>query len=109
MASSIILLLVFAFAGAMYLAHMRIVREPFSVTPSAVGWLVVAAVLSYVGNYYQLRAVGTAPNPGYAVAIVGLQAVGVMLISFVFLGATLSWVKAAGVVLCCVGVILLVM
>jgi drug/metabolite transporter (DMT)-like permease len=108
-APSILLLLVFAFGTTFYLGHVLVARVPIVASGPAVGWLVLVALLSYVGNFHQLRAVTTAPNPGYAIAIVGLQAVVLMLVSFVFLGAALSWTKAAGVFLCCAGVALLVM
>jgi drug/metabolite transporter (DMT)-like permease len=105
----ILLLFVFAFGGACYLAHVLVARVPVAVPGRAFAWLALVAVLSYVGNFFQLRAVNTAPNPGYAIAIVGLQAVVLMLVSFLFLGATLSWMKAAGVLFCCAGVVLLVL
>jgi len=105
----ILLLFVFVFGGAYYLAHVLVARVPLALPGRAIGWLMLVALLSYVGNFFQLRAVNTAPNPGYAIALVGLQAVAVMLVSFLFLGATLSWMKAAGVLLCCAGVAMLVL
>ena len=55
-----------------------------------------------------MRAVATAPNPGYAVALVSLQAAVVTIAALGVAGATLSWVKLLGVILCCGGIALLV-
>jgi drug/metabolite transporter (DMT)-like permease len=52
--------------------------------------------------------VALAPNAGYAVAIFGLQALVVTIVSVMLLGASLSWLKVLGVALCCLGVALLV-
>ena len=70
--------------------------------------LFVAGLLGYVGNLFAVRAVALAPNAGYAVAIFGLQALVVTLVSVILLGASLSWLKVLGVLLCCAGVALLV-
>jgi hypothetical protein len=68
-------------------------RTPVTVSMPLVGLFAAAAVLSYVGNLYSVRAIAAAPNPGYAVAIVSLQAAVVTLASVLWLGATFSWIK----------------
>jgi drug/metabolite transporter (DMT)-like permease len=102
------LLYVFGIAALLYLVHVRASRAVVPQTARDVALLAAAAVLSYVGNWLLLRAIAAAPNPGYAVAISGLQAAVVTLLSVSILGASFSWSKALGVALCAVGVALLV-
>ena len=106
--TSAILLLVFAFAALLYLLHVAVTRTPLPTKLPVVALLAAAAALSYVGNLFSVRAVATAPNPGYAVALVSLQAAVVTIAALGVAGATLSWVKALGVILCCAGIALLV-
>lgn len=104
----VILLFVFAFGAVFYLLHVQMTGTPLRVTNTAVLLILLTAALAYVGNLCNVRALAAAPNPGYAVAIVGLQAAVVTLTSVLLLGATLSWIKGLGVFLCCAGVALLV-
>lgn len=107
--SAAMLFLVFAFAAIPYFVHVRATRTPLPSGAGRVALLAGTALLSYVGNFYSVRAVAEAPNPGYAVAIVGLQAAVVTLAAAVmFLDADLSWARAVGVGLCIAGVALLV-
>jgi drug/metabolite transporter (DMT)-like permease len=106
--SAATLLLVFAFGALLDLVHVRAMRTPLPTTGSLIALLAVTALLSYVGNLFSVRAVAEAPNPGYAVALVSLQAALVTVIAVGLQGATLSWAKAIGVALCCIGVALLV-
>jgi uncharacterized membrane protein len=103
-----VLLYVFGVGALLYLFHVRVTRAAIPHAPRQVAMLVAAAVLSYIGNWLLVRAVAAAPNPGYPVAISGLQAALVTLVSVAVLGASLSWSKAAGVALCAIGVTLLV-
>ena len=106
--SPAILLVVFAFGTLMYLAHVRVMRTAVPATLPVLALLAATAVLSYVGNLFAVRAVTTAPNPGYAVTLVSLQGAVVTAIAAGLLGASLSWMKLLGVALCCAGVALLV-
>jgi drug/metabolite transporter (DMT)-like permease len=106
--SAAMLLLVFAFGTLPYLVHVRITRTPMPASAPVMALLAGTALLSYVGNFFSVRAVALAPNPGYAVALVSLQAALVTVAAVGLLGATVSWVKAIGVALCCLGIALLV-
>ena len=103
-----VLLGVFAIAALLYLVHVRATHAELPRAPRDVAMIAAAAALSYVGNWLLLRALAAAPNPGYAIAISGLQAAVVTVASIGLLGAEFSWVKAAGVVLCAAGVTLIV-
>jgi len=66
------------------------------------------AFLSYVGNLFSVKAVADAPNPGYAIAIVSLQAVVVTLAAAGLFGVAIGWSKVLGIALCAAGLALVV-
>jgi drug/metabolite transporter (DMT)-like permease len=103
-----ILLVVFGVAAVCYGIHVRITRTPVPQSGHAVALLVTAAVLSFTGNLFSLRAMSLAPNPGYASAISGVHAFIVTVLSVLIFGIAVSWTKLLGVVLCVLGVALLV-
>jgi drug/metabolite transporter (DMT)-like permease len=107
--SPAMLVVVFALATMFYVVHLRATRTAPAAGGPVLALLAATAFLSYVGNYYSVRAVAAAPNPGYAIAIVSLQGVVVTLAAVLLMGATLSWVKLVGVVLCFVGLALVVL
>jgi drug/metabolite transporter (DMT)-like permease len=107
--SPVILVFVFGIGTLFYLAHVAIVRAPLVVGANALAMLGAAALLSYTGNLYMVRALDQAPNPGYAIAVVGLQALVVTLGGVVLFGSEFSWVKALGVTLSICGVALLML
>jgi drug/metabolite transporter (DMT)-like permease len=107
--SPAMLLVVFALGTVLYLVHVRALRTPLPLDGQALARLGVAALLAYVGNFYSVRALAAAPNPGYSIAIVGLQAVVVTLAAVLLFGAALSWTKLLGVVLCFAGLVLVVL
>lgn len=102
------LLLVFGLGALLYLLHVRGTRMPLHLSLPVVSWLVLPATLSYIGNLFSVRAIATAPNPGYAVAVVSVQAAVVTMGGILLLGASFSWMKTIGVILCCLGIALLV-
>lgn len=103
-----ILVFVFGVGWLLYVIHIATFATPLPVRTSILALLFIAGALGYVGNLAAVRAVALAPNPGYAVAIFGLQALVVTVVSMMLLGASLSWVKICGVLLCSAGVALLV-
>jgi drug/metabolite transporter (DMT)-like permease len=107
--SPAMLVVVFALGTLCYVVHLRMTRVPPASGGVVLAILAATALLSYVGNYYSVRALAAAPNPGYAIAIVSLQGVVVTLAAVVLMGSTLSWVKLLGVVLCFVGLVLVVL
>jgi hypothetical protein len=100
---------VFAIGATLYTVHAAATRLTVSgVSRQAVGLIALAGVLSYVGNLSAVRAVALAPNPGYANAVVGLQAVVITAVSLVLFNAPFSPAKVVGVLLCVAGVTLVV-
>lgn len=103
-----ILLVVFGVAALLYAAHVRVTRTQVPMTIPAVAMLITAAILSFAGNLFSLRAMASAPNPGYASAISGVHALVVTVCSIFIFGLAVSWPKLCGVILCMLGVALLV-
>ena len=103
-----ILLVVFGVAALLYAGHVRVTRTHVPMTTSALVMLITSAVLSFAGNLFSLRAMASAPNPGYASAISGVHALVVTVCSIFLFGLAVSWPKLCGVVLCVIGVALLV-
>jgi drug/metabolite transporter (DMT)-like permease len=104
---AVILAFVFGFGTLLYLAHSTATGASLTVSARALGFIALASILSYAGNLYMVRSIGAAPNPGYAMAIVGAQAVVVTLAAILLFGSALSWLKALGVLLSVAGVGLL--
>jgi drug/metabolite transporter (DMT)-like permease len=109
MTPAAILVFVFGFGWLLYMVHVVALKTPLPSSPADLGLLLLAGAIGYVGNFCGVRAVALAPNAGYAVAIFGLQALVVTIVSGVLLGATLSGIKMLGVLLCFAGVAVLVM
>lgn len=107
LSSPVILVFLFSICSVFFLAHVAVTRAPLGVSARALWLLGAASVFSYGGNLYMVRAIGQAPNPGYAMAIVGLQALVVTFASILLFGSEISWMKALGVALSVLGVGLL--
>jgi drug/metabolite transporter (DMT)-like permease len=106
--SAAMLLLVFAFGTVPYLVHVRATRMPLPTGAAAIALLAGTAFLSYVGNLFSVKAVAEASNPGYAIAIVSLQAAVVTLGAAVMFGSSVAWPQMLGIALCAAGVALIV-
>lgn len=106
---AVVLFFVFGIGWLFYVLHVVTQRPPLAVALPRIGLLFLAGALAYVGNLYAVRAVSIAPNPGYAMALVSLQALVVTGVSVVLLDATFSWTKLLGVLLCGAGAALLVL
>jgi len=89
------------------IAHNVVTRQPLAVSASLVSVFAATALIRYVGNGLQFRATAMAPNPGYAVAIVSINAALISIASVWIFGAELSMMKIGGIGLCFLGVALL--
>src|SRR5260221_12417114 len=96
MSAASVLVGVFAIGALLYSIHLATTRAPLPRAPRDLALVAAAAVLSYVGNWLLVRALAAAPNPGYAVAISGLQAVVVTAASTRLIRPGVWWLKAAG-------------
>lgn len=98
---------IFIVGTLLYVGHVVAVRESLRTSGAILCILIAAGVLSYLGNAFQFRAISIAPNPGYAVAVVSVQALMVTIASVFLFGADFSLLKGFGALLCVVGVALL--
>ena len=87
MSAASVLVGVFAIGALLYSIHLSTTRAPLPRAPRDLALVAAAATLSYVGNWLLVRALAAAPNPGYAIAISGLQAVLVTVASIGVIGA----------------------
>ncbi len=104
-------LLLYVFLGGFLFntAHLVATRQSFRIGPWALAMVAGAALLSFLGNLFYIKAIALAPNPGYPTAIEGAKAVLVLLAACLLMGAEFSVVKAVGVALCVAGVALIVL
>jgi drug/metabolite transporter (DMT)-like permease len=102
-----ILVFVFGFGFLFFLAHLLITEKPISLSRKYIGALLVGALLSYLGNLLQLKAIAVAPNPGYVLAIDGTKSVVISVGAFLLFGLAVSPRAGLGMFLCVVGSALL--
>lgn len=103
------LMAVFWIVGGLSLIGIKICGEKLFVPCSRleIGLIIAAALCAYVGNLSQLKAFSSAPNPGYAVAIAGTQAILFTVASIFLFDAEYNLIKIAGVILSVLGLSLL--
>lgn len=103
----VILLFVFGLSALFYLAHFLIAKTPMETNYYILALLLIAAILSYVGNLFSLKAINSAPNVGYPLAINSLQIILVTVASVFLFGSKLSLIKVAGLLLGLIAIMLL--
>ncbi len=90
-----------------YAGHVFFTKADLKVSPFIFLLLLLAGIVSYVGNFLYIKSIALAPNPGYVATIVGLQ-LAVIAIGSVFLfGSELTATKGIGIALAIVAGILL--
>ena len=106
---SITLLCLFPLILLFNVLYILVTRTPLRLPTTASAWLLLvgAALASFVGNLYCLKAMNLAPNPGYPVAIQGANVLIVTLASLWLFAAEFSYWKGVGVLLCVIGVTLI--
>jgi|SRR3989344_1580242 len=69
--------------------------------------LIIAAVFSLLGNYFQVKAVNDAPNPGYAITLQSTSLILITILSIFLFKSSFSWVKLVGILVVIFGSYLL--
>ena len=105
--AEIILLFLFGFAFLFYLTQVIITKTPIKVNTFLVILLILAALFSYIGNLFQVKSIGLAPNPAFSVAIISLQTILVAVGSYFIYNSKLSLLNALGLFLGITAIILL--
>ena len=98
---SIVLVIFFAYQ-TFAVSHYKV-----SVNLWVVLALILIGILSAVANLWAYQAASDAPNPGLALAITGMQAVGVSMLAFIFFRDKLTVVQIIGVVFSIVAIFLI--
>lgn len=105
--TQVFLLLIFVLITAFLGLHVLLTRSSVVIERKLLLVVFGAAVLSYFGNLLMVRAMDLAPNPGYAIAVIGAQAIVVTIGSIALFGSGVSSLHGVGIVLSIVGVALL--
>lgn len=79
----------------------------FEKTLPIISALILVGVFSFVGNFYQFRAITTAPNGGLAVAIVSLQSGLIAILAVVFFKQQLTFQQVLGMFVALSGIMMI--
>lgn len=69
--------------------------------------IILIGILSAIANLWAYQAAADAPNPGLALAITGMQAVGVSILAFIFFKDKLTMLQIIGVIFSIVAILLI--
>lgn len=107
--SSPVMLMIYLYGITLmlFVIHAMVRQVPLKASPGFLLLIGLAGLACYGGNYFQTKAITSAPNSGYAVAIIGTYAVLVALASVFLFGTGFSLLKALGVAACVAGVVLI--
>lgn len=95
-------LLNFYIFGLVFLEFASIVivnKTPVKLSYLMIILLVLASIFSLIGNFSQVKAYATAPNPGYASTLATTQLILITILSVLFFSSEFSWVKFLGIVI----------
>lgn len=82
-------------------------KTPVKITFFMLILLIIAAVFSLLGNYFQVKAVSNAPNPGYAITLQSTSLILITILSIFLFKSSFSWVKLVGITVVILGSYLL--
>ncbi len=103
-----ILLYVFTIGAIFYFIYSFISNSPMKVSWQILGLLFFAAIFSFLGNIFHVRALISAPNPGYADAVSSARILLLTLAAiFLFHSEKLTLIKALGIIFTAIGLIFL--
>lgn len=94
-------------AAVIMVGYIFINRTQLKTSTTGVIILVVLALFLVLGNIFLIKAIATAPNPGYALAINSVQVLIVAVAAIFLFKSEFTFIKAAGALLAVIGVILL--
>ena len=105
--AEIILLFLFGFAFLFYLGQVIVTKTPVKLNYFLIILLILAAFFSYIGNLFQVKSIGLAPNPAYSIAIISSQTILVAIGSYFLYNSQISIMNAIGILLGIVAIVLL--
>ena len=103
-----LMFLISLFLTLFFLSHLLITKtETLRINNYILLLSLIAAFFSYVGNLFYVKSIGLATNPGYPVAVNGLQAVIITMVSVLLFQAEITLLKGVGICFAVLAVILL--
>jgi len=105
--AEVILVFLFGFAFVFYLTQVIITKTPVNVNYYLIILLILAAFFSYLGNLFQVKSIGLAPNPAFSIAIISLQTILVAVGSYFIFNSNLTLLNGIGIVLGVIAIVLL--
>ena len=105
--SEVAFLYYFIFSAIFLLIYLLITKNPLGISKIPLIFILIAALVGVMGNVLLYISLGNVPNPGYTLAIVGLNALVVAIASIFIFKAEFPLIKIIGTILAIVGVILL--
>ncbi len=100
------LILNFIIFGLTFLGFFSIIiinKTPIKMSPLIITLFIIAAIFSLLGNYLQVKAFNSAPNIGYAAALVSISVILATLLSVLFFKSEFDWIKFLGILLAVIG------
>ena len=82
-------------------------RTRFDLSKRMLALLLLAAVFSLLGNFFDVNAVKNAPNPGFATTIKSSQIVLITILAPILFGSSLSLSTGLGTVLVVLGIFMI--
>ncbi|WP_372365394.1 EamA family transporter [Candidatus Uabimicrobium sp. HlEnr_7] len=79
----------------------------FKIPTNLVIWFVVLGFVAFFYNYFTIKAISIAPNPGYVVGILSCNIVIVTIVGSVLFGSPLTATKIAGITMMFCGSLLI--
>lgn len=102
-----LLMYVFFFGAVFTLVYLLSTKASITLSKPLLILIIIAALFSFLGNYFLLKSISISPNPGYSLAVAGVHILLVAIISVFLFKSDYSWTKIAGTVLAMLGIILL--
>jgi len=98
----------FVIASAIILVYSFYAKINIIPTGNAIWYVLIAiGILGAIGNIMVTKSIITAPNPGYALAIINANVLVVTIGAVLLLGSELTVIKLTGIIFILIGVIIL--
>ena len=78
-------------------------RIPLQLSTAMILLLLLAAVFSFLGNYFQVKSYNESPNPGYASTLVATQLILITIFSIFLYHSEFNWLKVLGIAIVILG------
>ena len=79
----------------------------FKISKIALVILIIMGIVSVFGNIFLFKAISSAPNPGYALAVSNLNTIIIVFAGIFLFSSEINFLKIAGTILAVIGVILI--